>query len=320
MTTAEQPVKLAIVSGLLRLYPLDLALRLIREAGYDGVEIWGGQYHGHIWDLVEEHGGEFVLNRERVRAIRAMCDDLGLEIAAYTPEQLLYPTNYLVDQAPPFDGPALRDHSRKGAELCIEAASELGCSRMALVTPFWLWTADGSGYRRTTRQEVLDASLEEIARFVGVAERAGVTILFEPLVYHDTNGIATLEEAATVFDQIESPHLELMLDYGHVAVTANREGHEPVAYLQAHFDRFGSRIGHIHIDDNHGQIDAHLAPGEGTIDLQGMTNVVLGSGYSGWISAELAFLGPYALPENAEPLLRSSREIMANLIASATPS
>jgi multiple sugar transport system permease protein len=40
-------VKLAIVSGLLRHYPLDLALAKIREAGYDGVEPWSGRPHAY---------------------------------------------------------------------------------------------------------------------------------------------------------------------------------------------------------------------------------------------------------------------------------
>ena len=310
--TSQPRFKLGIVSGLLRHYPLDLALRLIQEAGYDGIELWGGQYHGYVWDLVDASGQ---LDTARVRALRTMCTDAGLEIAGYTPEQLLYPINTLVDHAPPFDGPALRKRSIRNLELCVEIAAELECRRMALIVPMWLWAAEAGGYRRTTRKEVLEASVETIAHFVDVAAANGVDILFEPLVYHDSNGIATLEEAKLVFDQITSPHLQMMIDFGHVAVTAHREGIDPVDYLAAHLDTFGRRITHIHFDDNNLEVDAHLAPGEGIIDLQAMTNLVVASGYQGWISAELSVLGPYALPENAERLLRDTRIEMTRLLA-----
>lgn len=307
-------IQLAVVSGLLRLYPLDLALKLIKEAGYDGVELWGGQYHGYVWDLVEEQDGEFRLDRSRVQAIRQLCDHHGLAIAGYTPEQLIYPINILVDQVPPFDGSALREKSRRNLELCIDIAEELGTKRMALIAPMWQWIAEGDGYRRPTRKEVLSAAVSEVAHFVDYAAARDTTILFEPLVYHDSNGIATFEEAAMIFDQIDSPNLQIMLDFGHIAVTAKREGCDPVDYLEAHLDRFGDRVGHIHVDDNNFETDAHLAPGTGSIDLQGMTDAVVASGYSGWMSVELSVLGPYALPENAERLLIESREATGRML------
>lgn len=45
-----------------------------------------------------------------------------------------------------------------------------------------------------------------------------------------------------------------------------------------------------------------------------MTNLVVASGYRGWISAELSVLGPYALPENAERILRDTHTEMARLL------
>ena len=129
-----------------------------------------------------------------------------------------------------------------------------------------------------------------------------MAILFEPLVHHDTNGIETLEEVALLFDRVDSPSLRLMLDMGHIAVTANRIGVEPVTYLRAHLERFGEKVDHIHVDDNHGTVDAHLAPGEGTVDLAGMTRALVESGYDGWFSAELSILGEYAMPDTAERL------------------
>jgi fructoselysine 3-epimerase len=310
-------IRLAIVSGLLRQYPLDLALAKIAEAGYDGVELWGGQHHGYVLDMVEEVGGDLALDVARAEAIRDLCAANDLPIVCLTPEQLIYPINWLIDDVPPFDGPALRQRSRRMTELSIDAAAALGCDRVVLVTPTWQWTRQGDGWRRATKSEVISAAIEEIAAFTRHAEARDVTILFEPLVHHDTNGIETLEETAELLERVPSPNLQLMLDMGHVAVTANRRGLDPVASFREHLRVFGDRVRHIHVDDNAGAVDSHLVPGAGTIDLAGMTAALLESGYQGWLSAELGILGEYAMPEHAEPLLHEARRQMAALLESA---
>jgi protein FrlC len=310
-------IRLAIVSGLLRHYPLDLALAKIAEAGYDGVELWGGQYHGYVLDMVKDVGGELALDEARAEAIRDLCAAHGLPIVCLTPEQLIYPVNWLIDDAPPFHGPALRQRSRRLVELSIDAAAALGCKRVVVVTPTWQWTRQGDGWRRATKPEVIAAAIDEIAAFARHAEARDVTILFEPLVHHDTNGIETLEETAELLERVPSPNLQLMLDMGHVAVTANRRGLDPLASFREHLRVFGDRVRHIHVDDNAGAVDSHLVPGAGTLDLPGMTAALLESGYQGWLSAELGILGEYAMPEHAEPLLHEARRQMAALLEEA---
>lgn len=312
-------MKLAIVSGLLRAYPLDLALEKIREAGYDGVELWGGQFHGYVLDMVRENGeGGLTLDEDRAHAVRDTIAASGLDLVCLTPEQLIYPINTLVDQTPPFDGPALRAKSQRTMELNVDAAAALGCNRVMTICPTWQWThtADG-GYRRTTKAEVIDGAIEDLAKLVRHAEARGVTILFEPLVHHDTNGIETLEETTLLFERIQSPSLALILDMGHVTVTANRNGLDPLTYFREHLDRFGDLVQHIHVDDNAGAVDSHLVPGAGTVDLVGMTRALVEHGYNGWLSAELGILGEYAMPEHAEPLLVEARRQMTAMVEAA---
>ncbi|MDD5597747.1 MAG: TIM barrel protein, partial [Victivallaceae bacterium] len=57
--------------------------------------------------------------------------------------------------------------------------------------------------------------------------------------------------------------LKVCLDVGHA--NTPQAGMETGA-LEAFAGEFAERIIHLHLHDNHGKIDEHLVPGEGTID------------------------------------------------------
>ncbi len=46
---------------------------------------------------------------------------------------------------------------------------------------------------------------------------------------------------------------------------------------------------HIHIDDNTGDSDAHMIPGEGSINYKSFVQALKGINYQGFVSAELGF-------------------------------
>ncbi len=307
-------MRLAIQSGLLRLYPLELALEKIREAGYEGVELWGGQLHGYILDLVRAADGELALDEDAIARIKALCARNGLEIVCYTPEQVLYPLNVLIDDATPLDGARMRRTSRRLLELSVDAAVALGCGRVVVASPMWQWRRTEVGYTRTRRAEVIEAVVTEVAALVSYAAARGGTILFEAQVEDFTNAIITLEETALLLERIPSPQLQVLLDTGHVQVTARRLGRDGVAYFREHVQAFKGRLGHVHVDDNLGDTDAHLALGEGSIDLAGMVAALAEAGYGGWLAPELGILGDYVIPETAERLLRASRTYLQRLV------
>ena len=311
-------MRLGVQSGLLRLYPLDLALEKIREAGYDGVELWGGRLHGYILDLVRTLDGDFELNEELVTRVKSLCDRNGLEIVCYTPEQVLYPLNVLIDAAAPLDGTRMRRNSRRLLELSVDVAETLGCGRVVIASPMWQWRRTDRGYARATRDQVIEAVIDEVAGLVSYAAARGGTILFEAQVEDFTNAIITLEDTALLLDRIPSPHLQVLLDTGHVQVTASRLGRDGVAYFREHVAAFKGRLGHVHIDDNAGDTDTHLAPGAGTIDIAGMVAALVEAGYQGWLAPELNILGAYVIPETAERLLRESREYLERILSSPT--
>ena len=64
------------------------------------------------------------------------------------------------------------------------------------------------------------------------------------------------------------------------------------AALGHHWDRFielaGDRLVHVHVNDNRGQFDDHLPPGEGTIDWRHIRETLEQVGFDGWIVLELS--------------------------------
>jgi len=71
---------------------------------------------------------------------------------------------------------------------------------------------------------------------------------------HDTRLIGE------VIDRVGDPRLDICLDIGH----AHCHGRIPAAEWPR---RLGGRISYVHLHDNHGESDEHLALGDGTIDL-----------------------------------------------------
>lgn len=49
------------------------------------------------------------------------------------------------------------------------------------------------------------------------------------------------------------------------------------------------RLFHIHVDDNYGQRDQHLIPGEGNFDYKEFGTALEDAGYDGFLGAELSW-------------------------------
>ncbi|MCK5585855.1 sugar phosphate isomerase/epimerase, partial [Candidatus Bipolaricaulota bacterium] len=59
---------------------------------------------------------------------------------------------------------------------------------------------------------------------------------------------------------------------------SNDAGREPVCnYLE----RYAGQLIHLHLHDNHGELDEHLLPGEGNVDWPRVLGVLEDIGFSG---------------------------------------
>lgn len=297
-------MKLSAVTSLFKYYPLPEALRTIAEAGYNGVELWGGLPHAYTPDIMEDG----VPSAQIVGAIRAMMREHGLTGVAFLPEQCFYPVNFLIDDAPPFDGERLRRRSVAYFRDAITVAGALELPKMLVTTPFWGWVRQGDRLVHSHANRALPQVIDTFGELARHAATQGVTLVLEPLTFLETTAVETLEDLLAVLDGVNSDHLVAMLDTGHINVTARALGKDPIEYFRAHVQALGARLQHLHIDDNLGDTDAHLNPGEGNFDFKSAYDILKSSGYDGYLSAELIMFGTNPVPDKPLDALRITRE------------
>jgi len=295
-------MKLAAVTSLLKYYPLPAALRTIAEAGYQGVELWGGLPHAFTDDFYERGR----LDQAAIARCRELVREHGLEPVAFLPEQCFYPVNWLITEAPPFDGSRLRARSIAYFERALEVTAALGFPKMVVTTPFWGWEQAGGAWRHAAKSD-RDPVIEVLGGLARAAERRDVTLVLEPLTFLETTAVETLDELLAVLDGVASPALAAMLDTGHVHVTARALGRDSARDFAEHVERLGPRLQHLHIDDNGGDLDAHLVPGEGTFDFRAAYRTLAAAGYEGFLSAELMMFGANPVPPRPAELLARTR-------------
>lgn len=108
----------------------------------------------------------------------------------------------------------------------------------------------------------IDNWLERNADFWSeVLKKYNITVLLENLWE------PTPEVFRRLLDQVGSPRLKLCFDTGHANVFSEVPFKEWFAMLSQH-------IPYVHVNDNKGEVDNELVPGDGTINWRDFTNIV----------------------------------------------
>jgi len=136
------------------------------------------------------------------------------------------------------------------------------------------------GERRDRRSR----ALESLAEVCGLARRAGVTVLLEPLNRYECDYLNTLADGMQAVSEIGAPNLKLLADTFHM----NIEEADIGASLRA----AGSLVGHVHLADTNRQ-----APGHGHLDVAAVLRTLDEIGYQGYLSFEV-----FPLPTPAQAI------------------
>jgi sugar phosphate isomerase/epimerase len=163
------------------------------------------------------------------------------------------------------------EHIRGLAELC----ADLGPGGvMVFGSPLQRGTTGGS-----TRAEATKRFVDGLAWVAPHAEARGVRILVEALPANQTNVIGSLDEAAEIVAQVNSPAIRTMFDT-HNAVD-EKAAHSEL--IERHFDL----IKHVHVNETDG---GHC--GTGDYDFASVLGTLKRMNYQGWISLEAFDFSP----------------------------
>ncbi len=107
----------------------------------------------------------------------------------------------------------------------------------------------------------------------------GLRLLIEPAHRFESNLILTIDDGLAAVEELDDPAFGILLDVGHCHVNGES--------VDQALRKAARHYLHIHLDDNDGTTDAHLIPGEGSLDLSVLPSALRDIGYTGFISVEL---------------------------------
>jgi hydroxypyruvate isomerase len=169
---------------------------------------------------------------------------------------------------------------RAEVRAALPVARRLGCDRLMLLTQELL--PDGSA--RAARPDLTPAQkranvIRGLGELAPMAERAGITLLLEPLnirVDHPGYFLVSAREGFAIVEQVGSRHIRLLYDIYHMEVMERHSTPILLSHLPL--------VGHIHIADVPGRHE----PGTGELDFHRILRAIADAGYAGAVGFEFS--------------------------------
>ena len=248
-------------------WPFAGACKAIRKIGYTGIEIAPFTLSESPTDVTPAERREYrdIMRSEGLAFV-------GLHWLMVSPKGLHVTT----------PDAALRARSWQHIRDLIDLCADLGPGGvMVFGSPKQRATTGGLSREQATRNYI-----DGLASVAPQAAGRGVTVLVEALPIDQCDVILTLEEAAGIVREIDSPGVRTMFDV-----------HNAINEVQPHaelVDQWFDDIRHVHVNELDGK---HC--GAGTYDFKPVFATLARRGYRGWISLEAFDFtpGPEALAE-----------------------
>ena len=237
-------------------YPLQEAIGRLHQYGYQGIEIWGGRPHVYRHDLDGQ-----------LDEIVALLDRFEMVVPNFIPAQFRYPSILCSLNE------TIRRDSVQYVQDAVDNALRLRAPSVSLCPGMTLFGEDpdrGWGQLRKSVVELLDYT-----------EGTDLVLLIEPAHQAESTLILTVADGLRMIEEVGSERLGILLDTGHANVNGENLAKVVASLRDVPF--------HVHIDDNHGDSDAHLIPGDGKIDFAPFARALQRVNYQGFVSAELGF-------------------------------
>jgi sugar phosphate isomerase/epimerase len=206
--------------------------------------------------------GPHALSPSRVEALIEIKETHGLEYSVHAP---------YTDVNIAAEDPRVREAILKRLETSIMYALVLGAE--SLVFHPGNTTALEWALPQGTAWQI---NLESARRLIDYAETLGVRAMIENVPEPFPFVMKSVEDFDRFYDEIGIEAF-MVLDIAHAHIRG-----EELEFIK----RFGDRIAHVHVSDNHGDGDTHLRIGEGSVAWGEVMEALKESPFDGWVTIE----------------------------------
>ncbi len=239
-TRADGTLRLsACIEMIFRDRPFMERMALVAKCGLPAIEFWS-------WRDKDLDG---IIARKK---------ETGLQVSAFC-----------VDPGTRLTLPRFKDAFVSGVEGTIEALKKLDVKTMIVTV--------GNEIPRTPREEQHQSIVDCLKAAAPLAEKAGITLVVEPLntlVDHGGYYLWSSKEGFEIVREVGSPNVKLLYDIYHQQIM---EGN-----LIANITKSIDLIGHFHVGDVPGRHE----PGTGEINYLNVFKAIAKTGYKGYIGLE----------------------------------
>jgi protein FrlC len=274
-------MKLSVVSSVFVNYRIQDTISMVAEAGFDGMDIWGGRPHVYRKDF----------SLAELKLIRAQMSDEGLEPVSFMPAFYRYPHSLSSPNE------VVRQDSLEYMRQCMDNAVALGAKILLIVPGHSLFGQDLAD----ARQRMID-SIDSVCRY---SQQYDVRLGIEPANKAVTDLVNTAGDAKSIIQELGYPNLGVVIDTGHIHLS-DETPEQAVRSL-------GPLLLQVHVNDNDGRRQQNLIPGEGTFGLEAFLAILRGANYAEFLSLELAW--DYTL--DPLPAVRLSEHRLRRVLQSA---
>lgn len=207
------------------------SIRLACDSGLECIELWGEPPHAYP-------------GRTNAAAVKDILSPYDVEVSVHGPFHDLNPGCVY---------PPLSESVSKTLKEFVRFAERAGATTITF--------HPGHAFTERLVDESVRMAVQVLKGLVKVAG-GSVRINVENEVFNDSGFAFYLGSKRRWLDLLLSgvPELGVTLDTGH----SNVNGEDPVRFLK----RYGRRVSHVHLNNNHGRTDEHNVLGDGTLNVQ----------------------------------------------------
>jgi protein FrlC len=250
-------MKLGIASGVYLNYPLHAAIEQIADAGYDTLDIWSGRPHVYRHDFTPQE----------LLDLRVKIEGLGLFVSSFLPAFYRYP--YTLSS--PND--TVRSDSVQYMKECMENAVHLGAP-ILLIVPERSLEGQNVG-------DAWDRLVDSVVQICEYADQFEIRLGIEAVNHFVSDMVRTASEAMKVIDEVGHEKLGVVIDSGHINLSTET--------ISEAINIPGDKLLQVHVNDNDGQHQQNLIPGEGTFNFDELIQELGVVGYQGVLTVELGY-------------------------------